>query len=89
MADGRIAGGISLWQVQPGRAATENIFVLPDHRRRGLGRGMIAAALGVCRDDGYTEATLTVEGGNLPALRLYHAIGYRMIGSMTELRYTV
>jgi ribosomal protein S18 acetylase RimI-like enzyme len=51
------------------------IGVAPTHRRRGLGRRLLAALLAHGRALGCTEAWLGTEDDNLPARRLYEAAG--------------
>ena len=55
----------------------DQLFVDPDHQRRGLGRTLLGAALA----RGPRPATLHVHAGNRPARRLHEAYGFREAGS--------
>jgi N-acetylglutamate synthase len=53
-----------------------SIEVLPEHRRRGLGRAIMAALLEWGAELGATTAYLQVLGHNAPALALYESMGF-------------
>lgn len=58
---------------------TQGIFVRKDWRNRGLASALIARAMGAVRDNGASEAVLTVDSENPSgALRLYERLGYRL-----------
>ena len=52
----------------------------PDHRRRGLGRLVLAALLEQARARGLVEVTLEVRESNLPAIALYSGFGFEQVG---------
>lgn len=52
------------------------VFVHPDHRRRGLGRAVTAAAVGRLMEIGYSSIYLNCMDGRLPALRMYLEMGF-------------
>lgn len=52
------------------------LAVRPDHRRRGLGRLLVAAAAGQARSRGIRSVYLQVGTENLPAVALYRAAGF-------------
>ena len=54
----------------------QNLGVAPEHRRRGLGRWLLAFALGHGARRGATKALLEVRQGNRAALALYGALGF-------------
>jgi [ribosomal protein S18]-alanine N-acetyltransferase len=58
----------------------ENLAVDPDHRRAGLGRQLLRAALAAAVRDGARVALLEVRVGNGPARALYEAEGFRAAG---------
>ena len=58
-------------------AHVDQLFVDPDHQRRGLGRVLLGAVLA----RGLRPATLHVHAENRPARRLYEAYGFREAGS--------
>lgn len=69
------------------RGYTEDISVRRPWRRRGLARALIARSLRVLKDQGMTEAALSVDTQNPNgALRLYESMGYRQIKQWTTFR---
>lgn len=55
-----VVGSCMTWGLGESRGATENIFVLPDWRRKGVAKAVITEALKFLKDKGKTEATLGV-----------------------------
>jgi ribosomal-protein-alanine N-acetyltransferase len=55
------------------------LAVTPEHRRRGIGRGLLHHFLEQARADGLTRVHLEVRDGN-PAIDMYRAAGFRPIG---------
>jgi len=58
-------------------AAIQNIGIRPGEQNRGLGRALLVHALHALRQAGFQRAMLEVTASNLPALRLYFALGFR------------
>jgi GNAT superfamily N-acetyltransferase len=56
-----------------------NMLTVPGHRRRGLGRAVLAALAAAGRACGVERLYLQVERDNPPALALYRAAGFREI----------
>jgi GNAT superfamily N-acetyltransferase len=55
----------------------QDVFVLPQHRRRGIATALTRAAEREARSRGHDRITLSVSlDGNEPARRLYEALGY-------------
>jgi ribosomal protein S18 acetylase RimI-like enzyme len=54
--------------------------VLPQHRGKGLGRALMAAALTAARDRGITRVELTVRTDNTRARKLYESFGFTVEG---------
>lgn len=53
----------------------EDLFVLPAHRDRGLGRALLAALARECVDRGWPRLEWTVLDWNEPALGFYRRLG--------------
>jgi len=70
-------------------SVTENIFVLPEHRRKGVAKAFITEALKQLKEEGKTLATLCVDGDNKPAINLYKSLGYRINSVNIEFGYDV
>jgi ribosomal-protein-alanine N-acetyltransferase len=56
-----------------------NLAVHPDHRGSGLGRRLLALALGVGLGRGARSALLEVRQSNWTALQLYRSMGFRPV----------
>ena len=77
--DGRL-GGYAILSVGAGESHLLNLCVAPDHRRRGLGRSMLDGVLVDARLLGAGRLFLEVRPSNEPAIALYRANGFRIIG---------
>jgi GNAT superfamily N-acetyltransferase len=54
----------------------EDVFVVPEHRNRGIGTALLAAAEREAAARGHTGVSLAVSIGNSGARRLYARLGY-------------
>jgi ribosomal protein S18 acetylase RimI-like enzyme len=70
VAKGRVA-------VEDDWAGITDVWVSPDHRRRGLGLVVMAGLLEWAAERGATTAYLQVRGDNPAALALYEGLGFR------------
>ena len=82
MRDGEVVGAIGAIRGD-NILRLKNILIHPDHRRRGLGRGMLDALAALGRESGILEQTVYAVRGNAGE-RLYRACGMRVIGSVVE-----
>ncbi len=78
--DGVVVGFASAIQyVHPDKPRPElwvnEVGVSPSHRKRGVGKAILQALLGVAREAGCAEAWVLTERNNQPALRLYQSLG--------------
>jgi ribosomal protein S18 acetylase RimI-like enzyme len=76
--DGATVGCLRLYDVPP-RAYLYGFGVVPAHRRRGLGRQLLAQAIRLAREEGRDELALEVETTNTPAYTLYTTMGFRVV----------
>ena len=60
------------WQIR-------DLFVLPTHRRLGVGRALLASVRAAAIESGVLRLVLQTEDDNDPALRLYADSGYTLI----------
>lgn len=74
-----IVGSVMTWGLGEERSATENIFVLPQWRQKGIARAVITEALKFLKEKGKTEATLGVFGDNRKAISLYKSLSYKLL----------
>jgi ribosomal-protein-alanine N-acetyltransferase len=77
--DGVVAGFVLL-RTAAGEAEILTLAVAQAHRRRGIGRALIAAALQAVADMGAESLWLEVAEDNAPARRLYEAAAFGEAG---------
>ncbi|MBP5355065.1 MAG: GNAT family N-acetyltransferase [Lachnospiraceae bacterium] len=82
-----LVAAMSVWPLGDGVYATENIFCDPEYQRRGITTKLLAYALGKLYDEGAVAVRLTVNGDNLPAIRLYRKFGYSVAYQLLEMHY--
>lgn len=70
------------WQgTHLGHPELQDVFVLPERRRRGIARRLTKEAEREAARRGFDRISLSVsERGNEPARRLYESLGYRKAG---------
>ena len=56
------------------------VAVDPDHRRAGIGRGMLEALMAVEREGGVAEFRLELAASNAAAFALYGSVGFVVVG---------
>lgn len=82
---GQIVGNASLLPVagHPERWVLANVVVHPDFRRRGIGREMVEACLGMARARQIERLMLQVKLDNPEAERLYQRLGFHRLAART------
>lgn len=73
--DGEPVSSLKVIFVAP-RAYIYAFGVVPEQRRRGVGRAVLAEVIAHLRDEGWRSVALEVESENGPALALYRALGF-------------
>lgn len=86
---GKIVSSVTVWHISDDRAATENVFTIPEYRRRKIGLTTVVESLSYLKEKGYKMATLTCVGDNVNAIALYNRIGYKVIGHLLEMHWDV
>jgi len=82
--DDKVIGSIMTWMITDERSATENMFVIPKWRKKGIAKLVLAEALKFLKSKGKKIATLCVYGDNKPAITLYKSLGYTMLSTNIE-----
>lgn len=77
--NGTVVGYIIAWKIHD-EVHILNLAVHPDHRRKGIGRGLLIDCLRHFSRKGIRSAILEVRVRNQDAIRLYERIGFRSIG---------
>jgi ribosomal protein S18 acetylase RimI-like enzyme len=74
--------GVLLLSMLPDVSAWDLSYlgVVPEHRRRGLGRALTVHALHAAEKGGALQFFVAVDSRNTPALALYEALGFRQVG---------
>jgi GNAT superfamily N-acetyltransferase len=80
-----IAGSVDIVRDTPGQAIITNLFVSPEHRRNGIGRRLMEAAIQRVRAQGFHEARLEarpMDGSIEPAalVGMYRQFGFQQGG---------
>jgi len=77
------------WLIEDTHSATENIFVVPNWRRKNIAKELISTALRDLKQNGKTIATLCTKGTNKDAIKLYLSYGYTLYYNLIELHYSL
>ena len=77
--DARLVGYAGGWVVD-GDVQILKVAVLPEMRRRGIARELLARVAGDARNLGATTSSLEVRASNAGAQALYERLGYRSLG---------
>jgi len=76
LVEGHVAGFSALdFNTQEPDTATVGVWMLPEHRRKGLGTATAEYALGFARDKGYRRLLGRLPENNDPALSFLSSIG--------------
>lgn len=78
-------GTFSTWECQPG-IWLEDLFVLPEHRRYGVGGRLLSELARITLDRGYTRLGWTALDWNEMALSFYRKIGATVLEEWTNHR---
>jgi len=78
-ADGKPVGYVLFWLL-PGAIDIHNIAVHADYRRRGIARILLTRVISDARRQSAARVILEVRKSNLPAQKLYEAMGFAITG---------
>lgn len=77
--NGMVVGYIIAWKIYD-EVHILNLAVHPEHRRKGIGRGLLSDCLRHFSNKGIKSAILEVRVRNKKAINLYETAGFRSIG---------
>jgi GNAT superfamily N-acetyltransferase len=77
----------STWRGRPG-LWLEDIFVLPEHRRCGAGRALLARVAALAAERGCARLDFAVLHWNAPAIAFYEALGAQALDEWRLFRVT-
>ncbi len=77
--EGKTVGYVIYWLL-PNEVDIHNLAVTPVHRRHGIGKALLKAAIDEARQRGSGQVTLEVRKSNEAAQRLYHSLGFEAKG---------
>lgn len=77
--EGASVAGYCSYRVVADELQIANVAVRPEHRGKGYGRALVAAAVAHGREAGASTAILEVRRSNQPAQRLYLSLGFAQV----------
>lgn len=81
--EGQVCGIVGVLRDERDASAASliSMWVESDHRRRGAGRGLVAAVIRCCAENDVSLLRLWVTASNLPAIALYESCGFARTGA--------
>ncbi len=61
-----------------------DIYILPEYRRKGIGKALINYLEEILRKNGINKIRLLVWGENIPALEFYKKLDFKIVGYLLE-----
>lgn len=79
-------GSLSPYRDRPAYATTveDSVYVHHDHRRRGIGRLLLADLVRLGRLHGFHAMMARIVGGHEPSIALHRACGFELVGVERE-----
>jgi GNAT superfamily N-acetyltransferase len=84
-ASNRLIGNMMIWKFTPDHYATENIFVVPEFRNKGVAHQMICSSFAYLKSIGVSQASLSCYATNIRAINLYLSHGYELTDVIYEI----
>jgi GNAT superfamily N-acetyltransferase len=73
---GLVGSALAYPDEEAGWGVVDDVFVLPEWRRRGIAKRLVGEGIQYLREQGVEEARLDVVQSNEPAISLYRSMGY-------------
>ena len=77
----------STWTGKPG-LWLEDLYVRPQHRKRGAGKALLVYLAGLCVERGYGRFEWSVLDWNTPSIAFYESLGAQPMSEWTNYRLT-
>jgi len=77
--EARVVGMVGIERQAQDAGELRRMAVEKAHRRKGIGRQLLATAEAFCRDCGYRQVVLSTSELQVAAMQLYESSGYRRI----------
>lgn len=84
---GKIVSSVTTWDIDDKTVATENVFTIPKYRNRGYARAVLSTVLNVAWERKMERARLTVYAKDVPAIKMYFSLGYKITKVLEEFRH--
>lgn len=78
-SDPPVVAGFVVFHRVIDEAEVRNIAIDPSHQQRGIARALMAAGIHAMRDFGVRKLFLEVRASNQAALKLYRAVGFKLL----------
>lgn len=85
--DRAVVGSAALTPAENGVAMLKRMYLLPEHRGRGLGRQLLSLAIETAAHDGCQQITLDTSDRQSDAIRLYEGAGFNLHQTSGITRY--
>ncbi|WP_186526375.1 GNAT family N-acetyltransferase [Leekyejoonella antrihumi] len=85
--DRAVVGSVALTPAKNRVATLKRMYVLPEHRGRGLGRQLLSLAIATADRDGCRQVMLDTSDRQCNAIRLYEGAGFRLHHTSGTTRY--
>lgn len=76
------------WRIIKKQAELDNMFILPQHRHKKIGSGLVKAFFGWAKKKGAANVKVTASAANQKAISFYQKHGFKNYNLMLEVNFT-